>query len=124
MNLNEASTQLYDSLLGGFIWSHILLQEIDNFLAAIHRYVTPGGTVVFIDNNYVQGSNLPIALTDAEGNTYQNRQLRDGSIYLVLKNFPSEGYLRRKLEGVGREVTIINITYYRILVYKRLPANK
>jgi ubiquinone/menaquinone biosynthesis C-methylase UbiE len=45
--------QLYDSLFGGFIWSHILLQEIDSFLATIYRNVVPGGTVVFIDNKYV-----------------------------------------------------------------------
>lgn len=112
------ATRLYDSLFGGFIWSHILLQETDTFLATIHRYVIPGGTVVFIDNNYVPGSNLPVVHTDAQGNTYQRRQLQDGSTHLVLKNFPSAGYLRSKLEGISCELSVINLTYYWILVYK------
>jgi SAM-dependent methyltransferase len=111
-------TQLYDSLFGGFIWSHILLQEIECFLATIHRYVVPGGTVIFIDNNYVTGSNLPITHTDAQGNTYQSRQLRNGSMHMVIKNFPAEEYLRSKLEGVASEVSVVNLNYYWILVYK------
>jgi 2-polyprenyl-3-methyl-5-hydroxy-6-metoxy-1,4-benzoquinol methylase len=116
--LQYQTAQPYESLFGGFIWSHILLQEIDAFLAIINSYISPGGTVVFIDNNFVPGSNLPITHTDKEGNTYQSRQLSNGSTHLVLKNFPSESYIISKIENCASDIQIINLTYYRILVYK------
>lgn len=46
--------------------------------------------MLLIDNGIVQQKDFPIAETDADGNTYQLRQLRDGSIHRVLKNFPTE----------------------------------
>jgi ubiquinone/menaquinone biosynthesis C-methylase UbiE len=114
------TAQQYDSLFGGFIWSHILRQEVATFLESIHRYVVPGGTVVLIDNHFVAGSSIPITYTDAEGNTFQHRQLSDGSLHLVLKNFPTETYLRDKLKSIAQEVQFINLTYYWILVYKTI----
>ena len=42
-----------------------------------------------LDNKYVKGSSTPISRTDAHGNTYQTRPLKDGSTHEVLKNFPS-----------------------------------
>lgn len=110
--------QPYETLFGGFIWSHILLQKIDTFLATIHNFVLPGGTVIFIDNNYVPGSNLPITHTDKEGNTFQTRKLLDGSTHLVLKNFPDEDFLRSKLSNTAAEISFINLMYYWILIYK------
>jgi demethylmenaquinone methyltransferase/2-methoxy-6-polyprenyl-1,4-benzoquinol methylase len=66
----------FESLFGGFIWSHILLQDLDKFLSTVNRLVSPGSTVVFMDNNYVDGSNLPITERDENGNSFQNRKLR------------------------------------------------
>ena len=110
--------QQYDGLFGGFIWSHILLQETTTFIEAIHRYIVPGGTVVFIDNNFVPGRNLPITYIDEKSNTYQSRQLADGSAHLVLKNFPSESYITSKIEHYAADIQFINLAYYWILVYK------
>ncbi|TKK67191.1 class I SAM-dependent methyltransferase [Ilyomonas limi] len=112
------TAQPYNSLFGGFIWSHILLQEIPTFIATIQCCVAPGGTVVFMDNNFVTGSNLPITHTDAAGNTFQKRQLADGSTHLVLKNFSTETFIKNKLEKVASEVNFIHLKYYWILVYK------
>src|SRR5437868_7332958 len=64
----------YDGVFGGFIWSHIPLQELDEFLQKVISFVEPGGLVVFMDNNYVDGSNTAIFKTDQFGNTYQNRK--------------------------------------------------
>ncbi|MET4081464.1 ubiquinone/menaquinone biosynthesis C-methylase UbiE [Pedobacter sp. UYP30] len=68
----------YESLFGGFIWSHILLQNIQDLLKKVNELVLPGGTVVFMDNNFVQGSSRPISQTDKVGNTYQTRKLENG----------------------------------------------
>ena len=54
----------FESLFGGFIWSHVLLQDLVKFLDKVNNFVTPNGTIVFIDNNYVEGSNHAITKTD------------------------------------------------------------
>jgi len=107
----------YESLFGGFIWSHINLQDIDQFLLTANSLVAPGGTVVFMDNNFVEGSNHPITNTDDKGNTFQTRKLEDGTIHLVLKNFPTENILRHVIKKFADNVSIINLTYYWILCY-------
>lgn len=108
----------YESLFGGFIWSHILQQNIEYLLKKVNKLVLPGGTVVFIDNNFVQGSSRPITQTDKVGNTYQTRKLENGSTHLVLKNFPTEFFLREKLSGIATDIHFFNLDYFWILSYK------
>lgn len=113
----------YESLFGGFILSHILLQDIDKFFIKVNQSVMPGGTVVFIDNNFVKGGSHPITQTDEVGNTYQKRTLESGSTHLVLKNFLTEPFLEEKLSGIATGVEFFNLEYYWILCYK-LNATK
>jgi ubiquinone/menaquinone biosynthesis C-methylase UbiE len=40
----------HDSLFGGFIWSHILLQDLDRFLEFINGILPRNGLIVFMDN--------------------------------------------------------------------------
>lgn len=79
-----------------------------------------GGTIVFIDNNHVQGSNLPLADIDKNGNTYQSRQLEDGSTHKVLKNFLPERFIRDLLARKTNDITFFNLKYYWILKYTNL----
>jgi ubiquinone/menaquinone biosynthesis C-methylase UbiE len=78
----------FDAAFTGFWWSHVPLERAGDWLAALHRCLTPGGRVVLLDNRYVEGSSTPISRRDAQGNTYQQRRLGDGSTHEVLKNFP------------------------------------
>ncbi len=107
----------FESLFGGFIWSHILLQDLDKFLSTVNSLVSPGATVVFIDNNYVESSNHPITEIDEHGNSFQTRKLEDNTTHLVLKNFPSETFLRNKLKDISDDITFFNLPYYWILCY-------
>jgi demethylmenaquinone methyltransferase/2-methoxy-6-polyprenyl-1,4-benzoquinol methylase len=115
---NISIDKKYDSLFGGFIWSHIKLQELDNFLNAIHNSVIPGGTVVFMDNNFVEGSNTPITNTDEYGNTFQTRKLENGTEHLVLKNFPTKNFLQTKLMDIATNIEFVNFKYFWVLAYK------
>jgi 2-polyprenyl-3-methyl-5-hydroxy-6-metoxy-1,4-benzoquinol methylase len=108
----------YESLFGGFIWSHIKLQDLNLFLETINSLIVPGGTVVLMDNLFVEDSNLPITNTDAEGNTFQTRKLQDGTTHLVLKNFPSEEFLHKKLEKKSTNFNFIRLKYFWILTYQ------
>lgn len=110
----------YQSLFGGFIWSHVKLQELDLFVNTINRLVPPGSTIVFMDNNYVTGSSLPVASKDELGNTYQLRNLENGTTHSVIKNFPSEKFIRNVLNGKATEIEFINLEYYWILKYTNI----
>jgi demethylmenaquinone methyltransferase/2-methoxy-6-polyprenyl-1,4-benzoquinol methylase len=84
---------IFDSAFAGFWWSHIPLARIDAFLSGLQAALQPGAKIVFLDNRFVPGNSTPISERDAEGNTYQLRQLEDGSMHRVLKNFPSKAAL-------------------------------
>ena len=113
----------FESLFGGFIWSHILLQDLDKFLSTVNSLVSPRGTVVFMDNNFIEGSNHPITKKDEQGNSYQTRKLEDDTTHLVLKNFPTEIFLRHKLKDISGELKFFNLTYYWIISYTTKTIN-
>ncbi len=117
------SDKKFENLFGGFIWSHIKLEDLDNFILKIKNLVSESGYVVFIDNNYVEGSSSKITEEDNSGNTYQARKLNDGSSHLVLKNFPDEDFIRKKIEGRGEVVQFVNLKHYWLLCYKNKSLN-
>ena len=117
-NLQE--TAKHESLFGGFIWSHIQLQELNYFIDIINDQVKSGGTFAFMDNNFVEGSNLPLTDTDNFGNTYQIRELENGTMHKVLKNFPKENFIKYLLTAKAANIEFINLEYYWILKYKTM----
>ena len=91
----------FSAAFAGLWLSHVPISIRPHFFAGLHKLLLPGAHVVFLDNSEVQCVELPIAERDSEGNTYQHRQLRDGSIHRVLKNFPSEAELITMVSGIG-----------------------
>lgn len=111
----------FDAVFGGFIWSHILHQDLDKFLEKVKSFLKPNGTMVFIDGNAVAGTNHDlknITQTDEFGNTFQNRKLENGTSHLVLKNFPTEDFLFQKLSQIAVNVEFIKLEYYWIVSCK------
>ena len=91
----------FNAAFAGFWFSHVPKERRSEFLNGLSRLLVPGARVIFLDNLYVEGSSSPITETDADGNTYQARKLKDGSTHRVLKNFPSEAELQSLLSGLG-----------------------
>ncbi|MGP8215301.1 MAG: class I SAM-dependent methyltransferase [Bacteroidia bacterium] len=116
---NYSLEQPHDNLFAGFIWSHIKLQELGSFIDALHCFVKPGGLVAFIDNNYVEGSSLPVVCTDEHGNKYQERELENGKKYSIVKNFPSNALFKQVLEGKGENIKFFSLKYYWLVWYNR-----
>jgi ubiquinone/menaquinone biosynthesis C-methylase UbiE len=108
----------FESLFGGFIWSHIKLQELDDFIDKMNNFVLPNGNIVFADNNYIEGSSHPVTDSDEFGNTYQTRKLKNGSSHLVLKNFPTKEFILKKLQRKAVEINFANFNYYWVLSYR------
>lgn len=110
-----------DAVFAGFIWSHILLEDLDKFIEKLKSFLKPNGTIVFIDGNAVAGTNHDlknITKTDEYGNTFQTRKLENGSSHLVLKNFPTKEFLVQKLSKIATDINFINLKYYWILSCK------
>ena len=101
----------------GFWWSHIPKQRLSRFLDCFHSKLCPGALVVFLDNNYVEGSSTPVARRDSDGNTYQKRKLEDGAEFEVLKNFPTESELCASVNAPADGVEVIQFKYYWCLRY-------
>ena len=112
----------FSACYAGFWWSHVPLAKLDGFLAGLTRHVEPGSTVAFMDNRYVEGSSTPISRRDADGNTYQQRGLDDGSSHEVLKNFPTAQELRARLGRFGGEVGYTDYEYYWVATYRIMAA--
>ena len=88
-----------DCVFAAHWYSHLLHNELDTFFDSVRTCLKPGGRLIMLDNKYVMGSSTPISRTDAHGNTYQNRPLKDGSTHEVLKNFPSPAQLKQAGES-------------------------
>jgi demethylmenaquinone methyltransferase/2-methoxy-6-polyprenyl-1,4-benzoquinol methylase len=109
----------FDAAFAGFWFSHVPKARRRDFLCGLDSMLIPGSPVVLLDNLYVHGSSSPVVETDAEGNTYQARKLRDGSTHRVLKNFPSESEVRSSLDDLGFRSTFTAWQYYWACEYVR-----
>jgi SAM-dependent methyltransferase len=105
----------FTACFAGFWWSHVKREDQERFLAHLRARLGKDVLLVLIDNTYVEGSSGTIARTDAQGNTYQIRTAADGQRYEVLKNFPSDSTLRKKIGSSVREIRILRLEYYWLL---------
>jgi demethylmenaquinone methyltransferase/2-methoxy-6-polyprenyl-1,4-benzoquinol methylase len=93
-HLDDVSGE-FSAGFAAFWWSHVPKQPLPSFLRGFHQKLLPGALVCFVDNRYVEGSSTAISDKDSSGNTYQQRVLKDGNAFRVLKNFPT----REELES-------------------------
>lgn len=107
----------FDAAFAGFWWSHVPLARLPSWLDRLHTKLQPGARVVFIDNLYVEGSSTPIARRDADGNTYQQRTLDDGSAHEVLKNFPAREQAMAAIGSSAHDAQWHQWTHYWALTY-------
>jgi SAM-dependent methyltransferase len=93
-------------------WSHIGRAEQDKYLALLRSKLGKDALLVLLDSNQVEGVSVPIARTDADGNTYQFRTAPDGERFEIMKNYPTDSWLRKRLSNAAREVRIKRLEYY------------
>jgi demethylmenaquinone methyltransferase/2-methoxy-6-polyprenyl-1,4-benzoquinol methylase len=107
-----------DCVFAAHWYSHLRLDERSIFFRSVHDCLKPGGRLIMLDNNFVSGSSTAISRTDIEGNTYQTRKLKDGSLHEVLKNFPDHQQLAARAKpyfekiAFNNELTLNTIYYW------------
>jgi predicted SAM-dependent methyltransferase len=106
-----------DCVFAAHWYSHLRLDERSIFFRSVHGCLKPGGRLIMLDNNFVSGSSTEISRTDIEGNTYQTRKLKDGSLHEVLKNFPDHQQLAASAKPYFEKIVFnneltLNTIYY------------
>ena len=108
----------FSAALVGFWWSHVLKANLDGFLQALHSKLSEGAIVIILDNRYIEGSSTPISRSDGYGNTYQMRNLIDGSKYEVLKNFPTQEEFIKRIDSFAENINFTELDYFWLAQYK------
>ena len=108
----------FDAAFAGLWFSHIPIAARQAFLHGLHARLAPGARVIFIDNNETQLRDFPLSETDADGNTYQQRELRDGTAHRVLKNFPTETELRTVLGPFALDIRFLGLQNFWLIEYE------
>lgn len=109
--------QRFDAAFAGFWWSHVPLARLPSWLDLLHQRLEPGARVVMLDNRFVAGSSTPVSRRDADGNSYQDRRLDDGSAHEVLKNFPTRDEAFAAIGPRAVDAQWIEHVHYWILSY-------
>ena len=110
----DLSTQPVSAVFAAFWWSHVRREEQDRFMVRLRQQVGKDALLVLIDNVYVEGSSTSIARTDLQGNTFQIR-LQDGERFEILKNFPTDSALRKRLSAHLKDIRIQRVEHYWML---------
>jgi hypothetical protein len=96
-------------------WARLTRREQDAFLVQLRARVGKDVLLVLLDDEYVEGYSLPVARTDAEGNTYQFVTAPDGQRVELTKNYPSDSALRKRLASAGRDIRIERWEHFWLL---------
>ena len=117
-SFEQVQGKTFSGAFAGCWWSHVPLARLPGWLESLHARLEPGARVVMLDNSYVQTSSTPLSRQDAEGNTYQNRTLDDGSVHEVLKNFPTREEAFAAVGPRARNPEWIDFEHYWVLSYE------
>lgn len=102
----------FSGAFAGLWLSHVPIQRLLEFFDSLHSLLSPGAKVVLIDNSKSQCERLPITHRDADGNTYQDRELGDGSVHRVLKNFPNRAQMEEVTHSCSSGSEFIELDHF------------
>ena len=108
---------VFQGAFAGLWLSHVPVADRARFFSSLHARLSPSARVILMDNNDIQLRDFPIVETDADGNTYQLRTLRDGSVHRILKNFPKPDDLHNMVARVAKGVKVQELRNFWLLEY-------
>ena len=114
-NLPDGMEGRYTAVFAGGWWSHIKREDQDRYLKMLRTKLGKDVLLVLLDISYVDGVSTVFARTDLEGNTFQIRTADDGQRYEVMKNYPTDSTLRKRLAPHARQIRIERLEYYYLL---------
>jgi 2-polyprenyl-3-methyl-5-hydroxy-6-metoxy-1,4-benzoquinol methylase len=100
----------FDAGLAMFWISHVPKARLGEFLAGFHRRFGAGAVVFMADNIDVPGAG-EVAGKPGTEDTFQARELNDGSRHEIIKNFYDERQLRQLLAARAADLKIGTLNY-------------
>jgi len=86
-----------------FWWSHVPMSKLRLFLNTLHSKLKPGALVMFLDDlPYDHSGGRRV---DEAGDLLEERVLRNGDKFEIIKNFPSESDINDTLAGSSEQVS-------------------
>ena len=125
-NVNFKITDVYvlhdihDSFTAAYAhwwWSHIPKSKIRNFLLNLHKQLISGAFVLFADHlpDYLE-KEIKVNYNE-DGDRLEERILKNGKKYLVVKNFPSKEEIYSSLSGLAKNINFQEYEGYWELCY-------
>lgn len=105
-------TTAFDAGMAHLWWSHVERQRLKLFLSHFCSRLSPGAILLMIDQLYVEGFSSPISREDSWGNQYTIRQLKDGSTYDIIKNFPRPGEPEKSFKDLCKNISVLRLRHF------------
>lgn len=83
-------------------WSHVPKARLRSFLVNLHSKLAPGARVIFLDA--LPYHHRGARRVDENGDLLEERTLRNGKKFDVIKNFPDRAEILSVLEGIAEQV--------------------
>jgi len=97
------------------LWAHLTREQQDALLLVLKKRLGKDVLLVLFDDNYVEGESATVARTDLLGNTHEFQVDADGQRHEVVKNYPTDSFLRKRLDKVAREIKVLRWEFYWVL---------
>lgn len=97
------------------LWSRLTRDQQESLLLSLKKRLGKDVLLVIFDDAYVETESATIARTDLEGNTHEFQLDAEGKRHELVKNYPTDSYLRKRLDKVGREIKIARWEFYWVL---------
>lgn len=111
----EVAPGEYTAVYVEFLWTQLGREKQDKFLKQLREKVGKDVLLVLLGEDYVDGESYPVARTDQHGNTYEFQKDADGNRVEVMKNYPSDSWLRKRLGIAAREIKVLRSEYYWVV---------
>lgn len=97
------------------LWSRLTRDQQESLLLSLKKRLGKDVLLVIFDDAYVETESATIARTDLQGNTHEFQLDADGNRHELVKNYPTDSFLRKRLDKVGREIKIARWEFYWVL---------
>lgn len=111
----DSSGDGFSAVFMAGLWSHLTREQGDALLQSLKKRLGKDVLLVIFDDAYVEGESATIARTDLQGNTHEFKTDAEGIRHELVKNYPTDSSLRKRLDKVGREIKIARWEFYWVL---------
>lgn len=105
----------YTAVYAEFLWAQVPRENQDKFLKQLREKFGKDVLLVLMGEDYVDGVSFPVARTDQHGNTFEFQKDDEGNRFEVMKNYPSDSWLRKRIGIAAREIKVLRSEYYWVV---------